>query len=742
VAVPGPFAEALEYWPCPHHAAPAPGSRVLVPLGSRQVIGIALGNGAAQTAAERLRPALAVPDPAPRLPPALLELARWAAAYYHHPLGEVLLHCLPPALRTAPPASARARQGESPGDRVGFRLIATQPHAQAVRGPVRARLLALLQQAAPAPVAREVLGAIAPSAGTALRQLVAAGLIEAVTLDATASTGPDAPIGMPSVAAAALAELSLEQAEVTRRLLAALDSGFAPFLLEGVTGSGKTEVYLHAMAETLRRGRQVLLLVPEIGLTPQLLQRCRDRLGFDPVVLHSGLSSRLHLEAWERAAGGSAGLVIGTRSAALMPLPRLGLIVIDEEHDASFKQGEGFRYSARDLALKRAQIESLPIVLGSATPRLESLALAARGTLLPLALQQRRHGGLPPTPQLLDIRNQPLEGGLAPAAWGALEQALQSGGQAMVFLNRRGYAPCLQCGRCGWVADCRHCSAHLVWHRRAGQLRCHHCGWSAPAPGQCPECGQTGPRGLGLGTEQVEAALRTRLAPYPCLRIDRDSVGTPEALAAALQQAHDGSARLLVGTQMLAKGHDWPGLSLVILADADAGLFAADFRGAERLAQQVIQVAGRAGRGDQTGAVLIQTRQPEHPFWSTLLGGGLTGGYRRWAETELQLRAAAGLPPSGYLALLRAAAREEAQASTALEEAARLVADAAGLECIGPFPPPLARRAGLSRQLLLLRAAQRPPLHAALDRLAPALPTLSRRHRCRLNLDVDPQELG
>ena len=530
---------------------------------------------------------------------------------------------------------------------------------------------------------------------------------------------------------------------------------FAPALLEGVTGSGKTEVYLHAIADCLARGRQALVLVPEIGLTPQTLARFRSRLGVPVHALHSGLADGERARVWAAAARGEARVVVGTRSAVFVPLPEAGLIVIDEEHDGSYKQQDGIRYHARDFALVRAKTLGVPILLGSATPALETLHNAQAGRYAHLRLRARAGDARPPAVRVLDVRKRPLVAGLSPELLDGLQRCLDAGGQALVFRNRRGYAPVLQCHDCGWSAQCRRCGtperpSPLTVHGGGRRLQCHHCGARQTPPPACPDCAGLALQPQGAGTERIEEALAERFPDVPVLRIDSASTRRKDGLQQQLARLGDAPG-ILVGTQMLAKGHDLPGLTLVAVVGVDEGLFSADFRAGEKLAQLLIQVSGRAGRAARAGTVLLQTHHPEHPLLQTLIHGG----YRAFADAELALREAAGFPPFAHLALLRAEA-QQADAPTAFLQAAgallrsRLPPVARGaaqpdlappVELHGPLPAPMPRRAGVHRAQLLLIATQRRALHALLDAGMPALHALTEARRVRWSLDVDPVDL-
>jgi primosomal protein N' (replication factor Y) len=483
----------------------------------------------------------------------------------------------------------------------------------------------------------------------------------------------------------------------------------------------------------------VLVLVPEIGLTPQLVGRFAARFAGVPLaVLHSGLTDGARLAAWRRAHSGEARLVIGTRSAIFAPLPALGLILVDEEHDASFKQQEGgFRYSARDLALVRAQGLGIPVVLGSATPSLETLHNAAIGRMTRLALPERAAAARPPLLRLIDLRAERVHAGLATTSVTAIERHLAADGQVLVYINRRGYAPTLACTACGWVAPCASCDARMTVYRNASRLRCHHCGADRELPRQCPTCGYA-VKTVGQGTERVEETLAESFPGVAIARLDRDVVRRSDQLEAVLERVAGGEARILVGTQMVTKGHDFPAVTLAVVLNADQGLFSTDFRAAERLAQTLVQVAGRSGRGAQAGEVLIQTEHPEHPLLRSLLDGG----YDAFAARALEERREAAWPPFARLAALRASA-PSAETTLSFLDAARRIAGRPpqGLRLLGPAPAALARRADRHHAQLLLDAADRTVLHRFLDHWLPQVETLPEARRVRWALDVDPLEL-
>jgi len=722
VALPAPLDCLFDYLPPAGGPLPQPGQRVRVPFGRGERCGVvmALADGSA-VPASRLKPVAAVPDQAPLFGAEDLAFLSWSARYYHHPLGEVVSAALPVSLRRG---DAQVALGES-----GWALTDTGAQLAAAtlsRAPRQAEVIAWLAELggrAPQSLLKESLGDCA----SALRGLRDKGYIEAVELP------PD--VGTPGKGAAP--ELHAEQAVAVAAVGDALGS-YAGFLLDGVTGSGKTEVYLRLAEQTLARGQAVLLLVPEIGLTPQLVKRFVRRLGDRLAVLHSGLGEREREVAWQRARLGLASVVIGTRSAVFTPIPNLGLVLVDEEHDGSFKQQDGFRYSARDLAMVRARRADCPVLLGSATPSLETLKNARDGRYRHLRLTERAGGAKPPRLDLVDVRSQPLDAGLSPVMTGLIRDTLAAGQQALIFLNRRGFAPVLSCYSCGWLSDCPRCDARQTLHAKSGLLWCHHCGSQRRVPTTCPSCGSTELNPLGAGTERLEQVLGERFPDVTLVRIDRDATSRKGSLDKLLAQVRTGEPMILVGTQMLAKGHHFPDVTLVGVLDVDGGLFSADFRAAERMAQLILQVAGRSGRGDKPGRVLIQTRYPEHPLLQTLVHRG----YEAFAEVALAERREANWPPYSFQALLRAEATDAEAPQAFLSEVYGLAAPHAGdVELWGPVPAPMMRRAGRYRAHLLLQGSERAPLHTLIGWLLPQIRQLKLARKVRWSLDVDPLDM-
>ena len=787
VALPVPLPRLFDYRP-PASTSIGPsdiGRRVQVPFGSRSLIGVVAEIGPPELNAIALRETEAWLDPGPVLQGELLGSLRWLARYTHAPLGEVLATALPAALRRGEPlpithawawrltlagTTALPKLRGLP-KRVAELLAEAAAAAELAAAELAAAELGVLdqhgldqhgrdQQTAGEPVIGEHAFESHPDATVqdgwraAARALGKRGLVERIAVPASML----AP--MPQLGPALNSE-QFEAYAAWRTQASDADGGpvFATALLEGVTGSGKTELYLHAIADALARGRQALVLVPEIGLTPQTLSRFRARLGVPVHALHSGLNDNERAQVWTAAARGEARVVVGTRSAVFVPLPNAGLIVIDEEHDGSYKQQDGIRYHARDFALVRAKALNIPVLLGSATPSLETLHNARSGRYAHLHLRQRAGAAKPPAVRVLDVRKRALDAGLSPDVLRGIRQALDAGGQVLVFKNRRGYAPVLQCHDCGWSAHCRRCStperqSPMTVHGGGRRLQCHHCGARQATPSACPDCASLALQPQGIGTERLEELLVERFADVPVLRIDSASTRRKDGLQRQFDALGERPG-ILVGTQMLAKGHDLPHLTLVAVVGIDEGLFSADFRASEKLAQLLIQVAGRAGRADKLGEVLLQTHHPEHPLLLTLI----QRGYRGFADEELALREAAGFPPYAHLALLRAEAAQAElpmaflqAAKTALlpqratphtrsasNEAASNTGD--GLALHGPMPAPMPKRAGMYRAQLLLSSPQRRALHAALDAALPAIYALPDARKVRWSLDVDPQDL-
>ncbi len=697
---------------------PRPGQRVMVPFGRACRIGIALERKAGSDIEHsRLKPVEAVLDAAPVFDEEALALAQWAAAYYQHPLGDVLGNMLPVWLR---------RHRDLP-------VVPTSRWALTADG-----VTALAQGSVRAARQREVLEKFAAAAGGAalfadadfawrsvIKRLVALGLL-----------APSEPAPTRVVEGAAL-ELNSEQQVAAQAIIAAADE-FRAVLLQGVTGSGKTEVYLAAISHCLARARQALVLVPEIALTEQLVARFRRRFGSAVGVLHSGLGERERMLTWSACASGEVRILIGTRSAVWARLPQLGLIVVDEEHDPSYKQQDGFRYSARDIALVRAQNSHVPVVLGSATPSLESLANVERGKYLRTELRSRAGSAPMPVIECLDVRGLELQAGMSAQLLTAIGDCLKRGEQVMLFLNRRGYSPLLICRHCGEPKRCDRCDAFLVYHKGADAARCHHCDrqWSRQAGARCCEAPEIAL--MGLGTEKLEEAVAELFPSARVCRIDRDTVRRKEALREMLEAINAREVDIIIGTQMLAKGLDFSAVTLVGVVDADSRLYSLDFRAEERLAQLLIQVSGRAGRANLPGRVMVQTHQPHHPVLRQIIDEG----YEAYAATALAQRREAALPPYGAMAILRAESSTPSAALKFLGDVRRLLlAEApAELDLSYPLPAMMERRAGRYRALMVMRAAQRIDIGRLLRVALPALDEMAGKARVRPAIDIDPQD--
>ena len=729
VAVPVPLRRLFDYLPAASDQEDdyRPGQRVRVSFGQQLLTGIVVGTSTTTDVPEqKLRPLLERLDNDPVIDAELLAFGQWLGRYYHHNIGEFYDLMLPALLR-------RGSGLDEAHERIWQRLEA-DTHVS-LKG---SKQLALWQQFLQQP---EWPHPALTAQGFTLAQLKALaerGLIR-----------ENSHIPLPPAGSGDQTPLALndQQQQVLERMRDGGDS-FAVWLIEGITGSGKTEVYLQRMADILAQGRQVMVLVPEIGLTPQTVQRFRRRFAEPVVVMHSGLNDRERLQAWELCRQGTARILIGTRSAIFTPMPELGLIILDEEHDASFKQQDGVRYSARDAALVRASKRDIPVILGSATPALETLHNALTGRYQHLRLTRRAGLSRPPGMKLHSILHQPLSAGLAQPVIAAMQKHLQQNQQVLVFLNRRGFAPLFACPDCGWMAECRRCDARLTLHQSPPHLHCHHCDFQQGIPGFCPTCHSDRVQALGQGTERLQESLQSLFPDVPLTRIDRDTANTRNAFEELLAEIHQPGARLLVGTQMLAKGHHFPAVTLVVVLDADAGLFSADFRGMEHTAQLVLQVAGRAGREETPGEVWIQTFYADHPLLNMLIDDG----YHALALAMLQQRQQQTLPPFSHMVMVRAESEDRHLAQQLLQQARQFLQDpnqpwnrhqhnpllASPLVLLGPVPAIMERRAGRFRQQLQLYSPDRARLHAALDPLVDYLQSLKGMNRVRWHLDVDP----
>lgn len=726
IAVNVPLSRVFDYLPPKDGSLPAVGCRVRVPFGRRQETGIVLAQAdETDVPDDKIRRCDARLDSEPLLDASDLWLIRFTSDYYHHPIGEVAAAALPTLLRHGKPLHPLVERIAASANGAHADLDALQK-----RAPKQAELLTHLLDAGGDGIESTLLTETLPHWRRAARGLMDKGFLSKFSeqaddfdeqLVAEQQPGP----ALNSDQTAALNTLRNSDA-------------FTACLLDGVTGSGKTEVYLQRVQDVLQQGKQVLLLVPEIGLTPQLVSRLSRRLGLQPALLHSGLTDNARLAAWRAARSGAARLIVGTRSAIFTPMKNAGLIIVDEEHDASFKQQEGLRYSARDLAIARAKHLDIPVILGSATPTLEVLQHCRSGTYEHIVLPARAGDARPPVIRLIDTVRTPSNEGISEPLADAIARHLGDNGQVLLFLNRRGFAPTLICNQCSHIAGCERCDSRLTVHSRLRELRCHHCGHTRPLQTRCDECGES-MRPLGEGTERLEDTLAARFPSASISRIDSDSTQAKGAMHKALEDATLGSAEILVGTQMLSKGHHFPKLTLVGVINADQGLFGSDFRSSERLAQSIVQVAGRAGRESRQGEVLIQTAFAENPFWKTLI----EGGYPLVSDQALSEREITRWPPFTRLALLRAAAHQKPDAHRFLDFARRCITttDNPQLRVLGPVDAPMARKAGRYRAQLLLQSSDRLSLHRVLASLRPQLEGNTAARKVRWSIDVDPIEL-
>lgn len=729
IAIPAPLFTLFDYLAPPHVDGKhlQPGIRIRVPFAKGEKLGILIEiKNQSQVANGKLKTATEIIDAQPVLSKEIFDLCVWLSDYYHHPLGECFFSALPSAMRNL---------ASRPTPQIRWRVTEAgkkQAHEHATRSAKQWRIIQLLltQESG---MAQAQLSKVVPQPYSALAALAKKTWIERFEDDTRRHDMlPDSTVEPPRYS------LNPAQKQAKMEILASLQT-FVAWLLYGVTGSGKTEVYLQIIDKTLSMGRQILVLVPEIGLTPQLLKRFQVRLDAPLLCFHSGMSNQQRLSAWQQAQQDRACVVIGTRSSVFMPLPNLGLIIVDEEHDMSYKQQDGLRYHARDVALVRAKRKNIPIVLGSATPSLESMHHAHTGKYQLLSLPERAGCAIHPRMRLLDVRGQSMQHGLSVQLIQRIREHLQQDGQVLLFLNRRGFAPTLMCHSCGWIAQCKRCDAHLTLHVGDQRLRCHHCGSTQRVPSACPQCTEPTLLRLGVGTQRTEQALQDAFPQQTILRIDRDSTRAKGAMEAKLEQAQQGRSQLLIGTQLLAKGHHFPNVTLVAIVDTDQQLFSSDFRASERLAQLILQVAGRAGRAEKPGEVLIQTHHPDSVLLHTLL----QQDYARFAAEALAERKLTEFPPYCYLVLIRAEATEREAPLVFLhqfvEQSKRL--RAREIDIMGPVPAPMERRAGRFRAQLLFQCKQRKPLHQHLSTLIEHIQRLKSARKVRWSIDVDPMDL-
>ncbi len=730
VAIPTPLRRLFDYLPpSKSDIEPKPGVRVRVSFGRRQAIGIIVELASeSDVPPAKLKAVMEILDNESIFPDPLFNALLWSADYYHHPVGDVFATALPSLLRQGEKLLTSTTVLSPATDEISASNILS-------RAPRQAALFELIKNSETIELSKIKEQGFDSSL---VNQLEIKGLITRHELIRDNQVTPD-------FASARKSKFQLNQAQQHALSTLKKEDGFSCLLLDGVTGSGKTEVYIRAMEQSLANGKQCLLLVPEIGLTPQAVARFRERFNCPIVLLHSGLTNHERLNAWRKAREGEAGIVIGTRSAVFTPIARPGLIVIDEEHDSSLKQQDGFRYSARDFAIKRAQQEKIKIILGSATPSLESLNNSIESRYQHAMLDERAGQAETASMQIIDIEKEILDHGFSESLLIKIEKHLESGNQVLVFINRRGYAPVLQCQNCAWVAECENCIAQYTVHSKPAGLRCHHCGAAQSVPRQCPLCHSSHLETMGLGTQKLESFLERRFTNIPVMRIDRDSMRSKSSFDGMLERVSTGNPCILVGTQMLAKGHHFTDVTLVAVLDADLGLFSADFRGQEQMAQTIVQVAGRSGRGAKTGEVVIQSRHSSHPSLQNLI----SLSYREFAERLLSERLQSQMPPFSYLALLQVDSPEASNARKFAENIVRRAQSIktehsnifAGIQILGPMPAPMEKRAGRFRFHLSLKSHARKELQNYLRSLCFAIEKIKPLRQTRWSLDVDPVDL-
>ena len=700
-----------------------PGTRVSVPFGRRKdQVGMVLGVvDQSPLQPDQLKSVSKVIDYEPLFSPRHFELLCWAADYYHYPVGEVLFSTLPGLLR-------KGKSVERGYDEI-FRVSAegrkTDPGNNA---PAQIALLRILRTC-PGGLTRQELRTKQTQYAKPLKALLEKGLVRRL---------------MAGVAGPVAAETEDRGFALNQRQIQAINSITAKtdahhtHVLQGITGSGKTEVYIEAVRRVVEQNRQALILVPEIGLTTQFIDRLKRRLPVDIRVQHSALNETERLRNWLAARNGEAAVIIGTRSAVWTPLKSPGIYVVDEEHDPSYKQESGFRYSAKDIAIVRGKLDNVPVVLGSATPSLETLKNIRSRKYGEQHLPTRASGAKSPEIRFINLRNEPVSGAVSKTLLDEIAITLEKNNQVLLFLNRRGYAPVILCHSCGWYAECGHCSVKMTYHKDKNRLICHHCDARRVLPARCPNCDEAELIEVGHGTQRLDQTLTEHFPDARILRIDRDSTRRKGSMERMIKEITTGKADILIGTQMLAKGHHFPRLTLVGIIDADAGLLSTDFRASERLAQLIVQVSGRAGREDRPGVVFIQTHFPEHPLLQTLVAQG----YDQFAGLLLAERKKAQLPPYSYLALLGAEAAGREAAEKFLHEARnRLKQYSADLSIFGPVNAPIEKRRGRYRNQLLIQSANRNVLRKAMAQWCRLLESIPGANRTRWSLDIDPQDM-
>ncbi len=696
------------------------GQRLSVPFGKQTRTAILLAIETSPTQPKKLKAIVEIIDKQPLLSAQDIKLLHWVQRYYHHPIGQVFMTAFPASLRKGKSSILKTIPHYTLSDAANDFDINLLKRAKKQR-----ELFDLLKQ--------HPQGIVIPSAfKSSLNALISKQLV----IESPAP--PPTKFHANNITRENCLTANTEQQHAIDTILGQLKKGFNPYLLDGVTGSGKTEVYLQLIYHVLLNQGQVLVLLPEITLTPQLQARFQQRFQVNIETYHSRHTDNQRQTAWLNMQSQHSQILLGTRSALFTPIPKLALIILDEEHDSSFKQQEGFRFSARDVAIVRAKMLNIPVILGSATPSLESLYNVQQQRYQHLKLPYRTGVAIPPDLALLDIRGTKLQEGLSPQLIKYIKQTLAKQEQVLIFLNRRGFAPTLICHDCGWIARCENCDSNLVIHQHLKKLRCHHCEHEQALPHQCPPCQSYELKPLGLGTERVEQTLQQLFSEHTIIRLDRDTTQRKGSLEQHLHAINSGQVDIILGTQMLAKGHHFPNVTLVVLLEIDQGLFSIDFHAAEKLAQLIIQVAGRAGRAEKKGRVLMQTRQPEHPLLNTLIHQS----YAIFAQQALQERQAAQLPPYSYQAFFRAHCHDAQLAQDLLNQIVAFIQPLnTDILVLGPVPAPMAKRAAQFHYQLLLQHTQRPALHQLLHQLIPYIHSLKKSYKLRWSLDIDPIDL-
>ena len=711
-----------------------PGVRVRVPYGHSEKMGVIVkGKDNTEWQADKIKPVIEILDVEPILDADILQLLFWAANYYCHPIGDVLFTAMPAKLRKGEPNQPGTERfwQINLSDTEDEQTFIESTRDKLSRAPKQLALFDLLVSGAKKQT--EVLASF--------NKPVLDALAKQEVISCSDEISSDKPDWLTSLDVATKPFASTEQALA----ISAINSHkeFCTFLIEGVTGSGKTEVYLQVIENQLLSQRQVLILVPEISLTPQTLQRFEQRFQMEIGVWHSALTDNERLTVWQKARSGQLGIIIGTRSAVFLPLKWPGMIVIDEEHDSSFKQQDGFRYHARDLAIMRAKQLNIPLVMGSATPSLESLNNGLLSRYRHIQLRDKVITGSKVIHQILDVRDQRLEAGLSQYLIERIHYHLRQQQQVMIFINRRGYAPAIVCSHCGFVENCRSCDKPYTYHKTTQQLHCHHCGSVKRYTPTCRQCGHQGHDTSGVGTEQLEEGIRQLFPGNSVARIDSDTMRSKKALNQILADIHAQKHQILVGTQILAKGHHFPNLSLVAILDVDAALFNADFRATENLAQLITQVSGRTGRAGTAGEMWLQSYHPDNVILQDLLHNG----YGHFARTALRERRAANLPPFEYQALLRSEAVRQDDCMQFLMQVSKMFhmeqsLNEPALRVIGPFPALMEKKQGRFRMQLLLSHLQRLPLHRVLNKHVRQIETMASGKKVRWSLDIDPMDFN